>query len=53
MQDFQGAFEGRHAMEREGGYAMWAVEEKKTGTRNATHSCLISAVSVGHLGVIR
>ena len=31
MQTFQGALEGRHAMEREGGYAMWAVDEKKTG----------------------
>ena len=29
---FQSAIEGRHAMEREGGYAMWAVDEKKTGT---------------------
>jgi RimJ/RimL family protein N-acetyltransferase len=32
MQAFQGAIEGRHAMEGEGGYAMWAVDEKKTGT---------------------
>jgi RimJ/RimL family protein N-acetyltransferase len=31
METFQGALAGRHAMEREGGYAMWAVEEKKTG----------------------
>ena len=32
MEDFQRAIEGRHAMEREGGYAMWALEEKRTGT---------------------
>jgi len=32
MQTFQGALEGRHAKEREGGYAIWAVDEKPTGT---------------------
>lgn len=32
MHAFQSALEARHAMEREGGYAMWAVEEKQTGT---------------------
>jgi RimJ/RimL family protein N-acetyltransferase len=32
MEDFHRAIEGRHAMEREGGYAMWALEEKRTGT---------------------
>ena len=31
MESFRSAMEGRHAMEREGGYAMWAVEEKVTG----------------------
>jgi RimJ/RimL family protein N-acetyltransferase len=31
MADFQRAIEGRHAMERDGGYAMWAVDEKATG----------------------
>jgi RimJ/RimL family protein N-acetyltransferase len=29
--DFQRAIEGRLAMERDGGYAMWAVDEKETG----------------------
>jgi RimJ/RimL family protein N-acetyltransferase len=29
--DFQRAMEGRLAMERDGGYAMWAVDEKATG----------------------
>src|SRR5580693_1102228 len=28
---FPSAVQGRHAMEREGGYAMWVVEEKETG----------------------
>jgi RimJ/RimL family protein N-acetyltransferase len=32
MADFERAIDGRHAMEREGGYAMWAVDEKATGT---------------------
>jgi [ribosomal protein S5]-alanine N-acetyltransferase len=32
METFHGVIEGRHAMEREGGYAMWAVDEKETGT---------------------
>jgi len=32
VETFQSAIEGRHAMEREGGYAMWAVDEKETGT---------------------
>jgi RimJ/RimL family protein N-acetyltransferase len=31
MEVFQSAIKARHAMEREGGYAMWAVEEKSTG----------------------
>jgi ribosomal-protein-alanine N-acetyltransferase len=31
LEDFQGVIEGRHAMERELGYAMWAVDEKATG----------------------
>jgi RimJ/RimL family protein N-acetyltransferase len=31
MDDFQRAIEGRHAMERGGGYAMWAVDEKASG----------------------
>ena len=30
-QTFQTAIEARHAMERETGHAMWAVEEKQTG----------------------
>jgi [ribosomal protein S5]-alanine N-acetyltransferase len=32
MEMFQGAIKARHAMEREGGYAMWAVDERRTGT---------------------
>jgi RimJ/RimL family protein N-acetyltransferase len=32
MADFQRAIAGRHEMEREGGYAMWAIEEKSTGS---------------------
>jgi RimJ/RimL family protein N-acetyltransferase len=32
METFQSAIEGRHAMERESGYAMWAVDVKETGT---------------------
>jgi RimJ/RimL family protein N-acetyltransferase len=31
METFQGAIESRHAMEREIGYAMWAVEDRPTG----------------------
>jgi RimJ/RimL family protein N-acetyltransferase len=31
METFQTAIEARHAMERETGHAMWAVEEKQTG----------------------
>jgi RimJ/RimL family protein N-acetyltransferase len=31
MQTFQGAIESRHAMERDIGYAMWAVEDRMTG----------------------
>jgi RimJ/RimL family protein N-acetyltransferase len=31
MADFNSAIEGRLAMERDGGYAMWAVDEKATG----------------------
>ena len=32
METFRGVIEGRHAMEREIGYAMWAVDDKTTGT---------------------
>jgi RimJ/RimL family protein N-acetyltransferase len=32
METFQEALERRHAMEREIGYAMWAVDDKATGT---------------------
>ena len=32
METFQAALERRHAMEREIGYAMWAVDDKATGT---------------------
>ena len=32
METFQGVIEGRHTMEREIGYAMWAVDDKTTGT---------------------
>ncbi len=32
METFQKAIERRHALEREGGYAMWAVDVKDTGT---------------------
>jgi ribosomal-protein-alanine N-acetyltransferase len=32
MEVFQSAITARHAMEREGGYAMWAVTEKGTDT---------------------
>ena len=32
MQTFQAVIQGRHEMEREIGYAMWAVEDKATGT---------------------
>jgi RimJ/RimL family protein N-acetyltransferase len=31
LEDFQGAIESRHAMERETGYAMWVVEARATG----------------------
>jgi RimJ/RimL family protein N-acetyltransferase len=31
LETFHRAVEGRHAMERAGGYTMWAVEEKETG----------------------
>jgi len=32
MESFEHAIESRHAMEREIGYAMWAVDDKTTGT---------------------
>ena len=32
LETFQGVIEARHAMERELGYAMWAVDDKMTGT---------------------
>ena len=32
METFRGVIEGRHTMEREIGYAMWAVDDKTTGT---------------------
>jgi RimJ/RimL family protein N-acetyltransferase len=32
METFEGALESRHAMEREIGYAMWAVDDRGTGT---------------------
>lgn len=32
LETFQGVIEGRLAMEREIGYAMWAVDDKATGT---------------------
>jgi RimJ/RimL family protein N-acetyltransferase len=32
METFQAALEARHATERETGHAMWAVEERQTGT---------------------
>ena len=32
MKTFEGAIESRHAMEREIGYAMWAVDDQSTGT---------------------
>jgi RimJ/RimL family protein N-acetyltransferase len=31
METFRGSIARRHAMERDGGYAMWAVDEKETG----------------------
>src|SRR5271166_2555389 len=36
---FQSAIEGRHAMEREGGYAMWAVGEKRRAPSSASAVC--------------
>lgn len=32
IETFEGALESRHAMEREIGYAMWAVDDARTGT---------------------
>ena len=32
METFQEVIERRHAMEREIGYTMWAVDDKTTGT---------------------
>jgi RimJ/RimL family protein N-acetyltransferase len=32
VETFQGVIEARHTMEREIGYAMWAVDDKTTGT---------------------